>query len=63
VAWRDTDDGGGEKSELLQDDIIGVAVLAWRPAEGRIGRKGRRVGRAWIRGWAVSFPGMEGEVL
>lgn len=36
-------------------DIVGVAVLAWRQGEGRLGRKGRRVGRGWIRGWTVSF--------
>jgi len=34
--------------------VIGVLVLTYRPHEGKLSKKGRRVGRGWIRGWAVS---------
>lgn len=56
IAWKELDTANDFEDEKDTGDtgqVIGVAVLGWRPTEGRLGRKGRRVGRGWIRGWAV----------
>jgi len=33
--------------------VVGALILRYHPHEGKLSKKGRRVGRGWIRGWAV----------
>jgi hypothetical protein len=42
-----------EAGAQLEDHTIGVMILSWRPHEGKLTKKGKRVGRGWVRGWAV----------
>lgn len=49
-----------EPANVIPDDaddtntmVIGVLILRYHPHEGKLSKKGKRVGRGWIRGWAV----------
>jgi hypothetical protein len=42
-----------EAGDKVHDHVVGVLILSWRPHEGKLTRKGKRVGRGLIRGWTV----------
>lgn len=50
--WARNDDN--HEDNEVNTTVLGVLILRYHAHEGKLSKKGKRVGRGWIRGWAVS---------